>query len=83
MNYKQLVDSQRYQIESYLKAGYSQSKIAQTIGVNKSTISRELKRNGKKRTSNASYVITISKERKSEAYKHTVLNTSMRRYIED
>lgn len=83
MNYKQLTDSQRYQIESYLKAGYSQTKIAETIGVNKSTICRELKRNSKKRSYNASFAITINKERKSEAYKHTVLNTSMKRYIED
>lgn len=83
MNYKQLIDSLRYQIESYFKAGYSHTKIAKTIGVHKSTIGRELKRNSKKRTYNASFAITISKERKSEAYKHTVLNTSMKRYIED
>ena len=48
MNYNQLTDPQRYQIESYLKANFSQTRIAQELGVNKSTISRELKRNSKK-----------------------------------
>lgn len=83
MNYKQLIDSQRYQIESYLKAGYSQAKIAKTIGVHKSTISRELKRNSKTRSYNAAFAITISAERKKEAYKHSILNSSMKHYIND
>ena len=83
MNYQQLIDSQRYQIESYLKAGFSQTKIAQELGVDKSTISRELKRNSKKRSYNAHFAITISKERRSEAYKHCVFNSNMKRYIDD
>ena len=49
--YKQLIDSQRYQIESYLKAGFSQTQIAFELEVHKSTICRELKRNSKKRIS--------------------------------
>jgi len=81
MNYKQLIDSQRYQIESYLKAGYSQNKIAKALGVNKSTISRELKRNGKKRCYNAAFAIAVSKERRVEAYKQTTFNSNMQRYI--
>jgi IS30 family transposase len=40
--YKQLTQEQRYQIYSYSKIGYSQTKIASEIGVHKSTISREL-----------------------------------------
>ncbi len=48
MNYKQLTDPQRYQIESYLKADYTQTQIACEPGVHKSTVSRELKRNAKK-----------------------------------
>lgn len=43
--YKQLTRYQRYHIRIYLKAGYSQSIIAQKIGVHKSTISREIRRN--------------------------------------
>ncbi|MFA5809184.1 MAG: helix-turn-helix domain-containing protein [Thermoleophilia bacterium] len=43
--YAQLAQEQRYQIYSFLKAGFKQSQIAREIGVHKSTISRELKRN--------------------------------------
>jgi len=45
MNYNQLTQFQRYQIEALLKSEHNQTEIAQTIGVHKSTISRELKRN--------------------------------------
>ena len=43
--YKQLSLSQRYQIEALRKTGLSQTQIASTVGVHKSTICRELKRN--------------------------------------
>ncbi len=82
MNYNQLIDSQRYQIESYLKAGFSQTRIAKELGVDKSTISRELNRNGKKRSYNANYAIMASNERKKEAYKHRVFDDGMRYYID-
>ncbi len=82
MNYQQLIDSQRYQIEAYLKAKYSITQIAKELGVHKSTISRELKRNSKKRSYNANYAQTISSERRKEAYKHSVFNSSMKRYID-
>jgi IS30 family transposase len=45
MSYTQLTCEQRYQIYSLKKIGTSQTKIAETIGVHKSTISRELRRN--------------------------------------
>ena len=83
MNYKQLSDAQRYQIESYLRAHYSITAIAQALEVSKSTISRELKRNGKKRSYNASFASRLSKERRKEAYKHHVFDCSMKRYITD
>ena len=44
-HYNQLTSEQRYQISGLLKAGYKPVAIATEIGVNKSTISRELKRN--------------------------------------
>lgn len=44
-NYKQLTLSQRYQISALLETGISITQIAKIIGFNKSTISRELKRN--------------------------------------
>jgi IS30 family transposase len=43
--YKQLDLQDRHKINALLKAGHSQTKIAEIIGVHKSTISRELSRN--------------------------------------
>lgn len=45
MPYHQLTREERYQIKVLLKTGQNQSEIAIAIGVNKSTISRELVRN--------------------------------------
>ena len=47
--YTQLTQTQRYQISALLKIGHYQAEIAKTIGVHKSTISREIKRNRGKR----------------------------------
>lgn len=47
--YKQLTCKQRYAIRILLKKNYSQKDIAEVIGVDKSTICRELKRNSGKR----------------------------------
>ena len=48
-SYTQLTYNQRYHIYTFMKAGIFQTEIAKIIGVHKSTISRELKRNrGKK-----------------------------------
>lgn len=43
--YKQLTQEERYQIEALMKAGHTQTTIAQILGRHKSTISRELRRN--------------------------------------
>lgn len=45
MAYKQITETQRYQIYVLKKMNHTQSAIAQTIGVHRSTISRELHRN--------------------------------------
>ncbi len=42
---KHLTQEQRYHIEAYKSAGYSKKRIAKSIGVHPSTISRELNRN--------------------------------------
>ena len=42
---KQLASEQRCQISGLHKAGWTQTDIADEVGVNKSTISRELRRN--------------------------------------
>jgi len=81
MNYQQLIDSQRYQIEAYLKANYTITQIAMELSVHKSTISRELKRNSKKRSYSANYAVILAKERKCESYKHHVFDANMKQYI--
>jgi IS30 family transposase len=45
MNYEQLTEGKRYQISILLAEGFSQSRVAEKVGVHRSTISRELKRN--------------------------------------
>jgi IS30 family transposase len=49
MGYTQLTQDQRYQIYALLKTEHSQTKIAAVVGVDKSTISREVRRNCGKR----------------------------------
>lgn len=44
-NYKQLTSGLRYQIYGLKQAGLNQTEIAEKIGVNKGTISREFSRN--------------------------------------
>ena len=44
-HYSQLTLEKRYGIYTLLKTGHNQSKIAEVVGVHKSTINRELKRN--------------------------------------
>ena len=48
-NYSQLTLEQRYQIEALKNAGHNQSDVAKIVGVDKSTVSREYKRNIPKR----------------------------------
>ena len=43
--YTQLTREQRYQIKALLKGQHTQTEMAEILGVHKSTISRELRRN--------------------------------------
>ena len=45
MSYKQLIEGQRYQLEAYLRQGFSYREIGKRLSVSHSTISREIKRN--------------------------------------
>ena len=47
--YKRLVKEDRYQVYSFMKAGWKQSEIASELRVAQSTISREIRRNKGKR----------------------------------
>ncbi len=62
--YKLLNQEQRYQISGLLKAGLKQTKIAAGLGVNKGTISRELKRNAGKRGWRPEQVQALRDERR-------------------
>jgi transposase, IS30 family len=68
--YKQLDLAQRYKIGAYLLSGYTQSEIAILIGVHKSTISRELKRNVPKRGTGAKVYDAIKAEQKTKLRHH-------------
>jgi IS30 family transposase len=44
-HYTQLTQEQRYQIHALMKARHNQTELALIVGVHKSTVSRELRRN--------------------------------------
>ena len=69
-HYKQLTLSQRYQIQSLLQVGYTQTQIALELSVNKSTISRELKRNIPTRGQTANTYVAEHAQRKT-LYRHS------------
>jgi transposase, IS30 family len=65
-NYFQLTLEQRYQIEALKKANFKQDQIAKLIGVHKSTICRELKRNVPKRGTGAKVYIANKAQLKTD-----------------
>ena len=64
--FKQLNLHQRYQIEALLQAGNNQTQTAFILGVDKSTISRELKRNIAPRGRGAGVYSAINAQRKTK-----------------
>jgi len=67
MGYKQLTSFKRYQIKILLNTGYNQTEIAQEVGVHKSTISRELKRNRGKRGYRHKQAQRLAEQRRKKA----------------
>jgi len=90
-NYKHLTREERYQIQAYKKAGFSQVQIAKELIVHKSTISRELKRNSSKvhQRYSAQKADRVSRDRRmyasKESNKRMTKNmiTHIVKYIED
>jgi len=81
--YNQLNLEQRYKIEAYLAAGKSQTAISKLLGVHKSTISRELKRNVPKRGIGANHYVATkanlkTQNRHKQKSKHTTLTYSLK-----
>ncbi|HMW39162.1 MAG: IS30 family transposase [Chitinophagales bacterium] len=74
--YQQLNLAQRYKIEAYVAIGKTQTAIADLLGVHKSTISRELRRNVPKRGIGAKEYVAVkaqckTEKRHIEKHKHT------------
>ena len=69
MSYSQLTYEQRYLIYNLLKIGFTQARIAQLVGVHRSTISRELRRNTGKRGYRFKQAQRIAEQRRNKAKK--------------
>jgi len=65
--YTQLTQIQRYQISALLKMGHIQIEIAKTIGVHRSTVSREIRRNRGKRGYRPKQAQRLTQERQNKA----------------
>lgn len=76
MCYKQLTQEQRYHIERCKKIGMKNNAIAKSIGVHKTTIGRELKRNAGKRGYRHKQAQRLADERHKKKNKARKLNKS-------
>lgn len=83
MGYKQLTQEQRYQIYGLLKAGSTQQNIAEEVGVHKSTVSREIKRNSGQRGYRAKQAQELAAQRKAEAPKRIKMTPELVAKIEE
>ena len=86
MTYKQLTREQRYQIYALMKAGLFQSKIAKVIGVHKSTICREIRRNRGRRGYRPKQAHCLAKIRRTMATKTRIspdTRTLVKRLLRD
>jgi IS30 family transposase len=73
VQYTQLTQEQRYHIYAFMKAGFLQTAIATEIGVHKSTVSREIKRNRGKKGYRPKQAHCMSVERRTKANKFVKL----------
>jgi IS30 family transposase len=76
MSYRQLTREQRYQIYALKKADHSQTKMASIIGCHKSTISRELARNGGQRGYRPKQAQELATSRKLSAHQPRIQNAT-------
>lgn len=83
MNYTQLAEGQRYQIDALRKTGKSQRAIARLLGVSSSTISRELRRNSVDGCYIAPIAQTTSDERRRYAAKARKMTPELVARIEE
>lgn len=83
MKYHRLTQEERYQIYALKKEGLSQSAIARNIGKNKSTISRELKRNRGQKGYRPKQAHKLYVQREKSKLKHIRLGKKQIEYIEE
>jgi IS30 family transposase len=84
--FSHLSREQRYKIEALKTAGFSQTKIAEQIGVHKSTICREIKRNAIARAKppdkyKANQAQLFAEKRAYKPWSHKTTNKAIRRRI--
>lgn len=78
-HYSQLTSEQRYQIYALLKKNHSQAEIACVIGVDKSTICRELKRNTGGRGYRPKQAQNLALQRREEKIRFGISETTWQR----
>ena len=71
-SYSQLTEDQRYQIYEARTQGLSQTEIAESLGIHKSTVSRELKRNSGLRGYRPQQAHQLSENRKAQCKKKRI-----------
>lgn len=76
--YKHLISSQRSQIFAYIQCGKSIDFIAEAIGVHKSTVYRELKRNSNKRGGYAHNAHEMAMERQERVVKNATVSKQVK-----
>lgn len=81
MSYKQLTYEQRHEIYALLKAGLNQTTIANIVGVSKSTISREIKRNTGLKGYRPKQANERALERRRNADKHIRFNDELQKDV--
>lgn len=86
--YNQLTLEQRYKIEALVKAGTTQSRIAALVGVHRSTVSRELRRNTPQRGIGAKIYQAVradarASQRHKAKNKHTRFGTELKKQMKD
>jgi transposase, IS30 family len=80
--YHHLTQEQRYKLEALLKAGVKKTLITAQLGIDKSTLYRELKRNKKKRGGyNGTFAQELSYERKERFSIKRKMNMGMEKFI--
>lgn len=69
MKFKQLTSEQRYQISALLALNFSQTEIAKQLSVNRSTMSREIKRNSVEKVYSPEAANRLTQQRRQQALK--------------